>query len=283
MTTSFFDTTLPLSRKTVWHWAVVTALLVASSVFSWSHAAVLPKVPNKVQEEGTTVEKTAIINAVVRHIRQVAEEDNLYNPQTDELGVDVLHIAEQPCHFFTPLATDELGQPQAVAIEATSTLNRQFRHQAHIRVALTHPGGERHTLGVPVRITLTKKVWVAKDNIKPGQALSAKNLVAQKRTLTHELGRVAFADKPLTNQVARLLVLEGAMLKSSQMTMPLAVRSQSFVKIQMTATRGVRMLIEGKALEDGHVGDLIRVRNKINPSRLYTARIIGPNRVTVKL
>ncbi len=262
-----------LSRQTLWQWALAALLLVASSVFSWSHAAVLPK-----PDTGTTVEKNTVINAVVNHIRHVAEEENLYNPATDELGVDVLHISEQPCHFFTPLPENE-----PVTIETDSTLNKQFRHQAYIRVALNHPSGERHTLGVPVRITLTKKVWVAKNKIKPGTALSSKNLVAQKRMLTHELGRVVFADKPLTNIVARVMVLEDDILKSSQITVPLAVRSQAFVKIQMVATRGVRMLIEGKALEDGHVGDLIRVRNKINPSRLYTARVIGPNRVTVKL
>lgn len=262
------------SRVSLWQWALAAALLVTSSIWQWSHAALHPA-----ERQQYTVKSEVVVNAIVAHVKAVAEEEELYNPDTDELGVDVLHVPEQPLTFFTPLPSDA----DSVSVSVDSTLRRQFRHQAYIRVALQHPSGERHTLGVPVRLSLTKDVWVAKDQIKPGTPLDASKVVSRRRTLTHQLDRVIPANQSLSGHVARIMVLEGEMVKTSDVAVPLAVRSQSFVKIQMIAGAGVNMMIEGKALEDGHVGDLIRVRNRINPNRLYTATVVAPGRVRVKL
>lgn len=259
----------------------VVAMLLAASIGQWwwslAYSAYKPPQASQKSNEGfTVVSDRQISDAIIQHIQTIAETDGYITQGANQLQVEIQHIPQAPKRFYHPA-----NKP--IAITATSTLDRQFRHQAYIRLSLTHPNGETHTLGVPVKITLNKPVWVAKQQIHPGDKLSTQNLVAEKRPITTELSRVVFADNPLTNQVARLVVLEGSTLKRQQVTVPLAVRSQGFVKIVMSASHGVRMLVEGKSLEDGHIGDLIRVRNRLNPDRLYTAKVIAPGRVAVTL
>lgn len=280
---------------------VVFAMLLAASIGQWlltaraetkpteakSAEAVIAEVmegisstPQQPDVYTATSELTDVMigDAVIDHIRKIAIEEGVLNPVTDELSVEIQHIPQGPKQFRHEITADT-----PVTIKPSDTLHRQFRHQAYIRLALVHAKGETHTMGVPAKITITKPVWVASSQILPGQKLTRQNCKAEKRALTYELTKVLPASEKLTNHVARLMVLEGDTLKHQQVTVPLAVRSQGYVKILMSTSHGVRMMIEGKSLEDGHVGDLIRVRNRVNPDRLYTAKIIAPGRVAVTL
>ena len=46
---------------------------------------------------------------------------------------------------------------------------------------------------------------------------------------------------------------------------PLVVKTHSQVHMVMRGANGLQMLLEGKALENGRLGDKIRVQNHINP------------------
>lgn len=221
------------------------------------------------------VDRAMVTQAVIDHIRQAATEQQIYNEATDDLEVNIPHLPSSALYFNT-------GNPTDVAkIRVESNLSQYFTPHGLVNVTMTLPSGESQRVGVPVRITLLKTVWKVKRQIRPGEAFSSKNLSHEKLAITQQFKDVVPANTNLSKKTARLVLIPGTILKKSQYTQPIAVKSQGFVRIVMSGPKGLHMVLEGKALENGHIGDIIRVKSRFNTQKLYTGKVIGTNRVAV--
>lgn len=222
-----------------------------------------------------TVDRALVTQAVIDHIKDIAAEQHIYNPDADELEVNIPHLPSSALYFATGNEND------TTKIRVTSNLTQYFTPHGLVNVTMTLPTGESQQVGVPVRITLLKTVWRVKRQIRPGEAFTSRNLVKEKRAITQQFDDVVPANTNLSKKTARLVLIPGSILKKSQYTQPIAVKSQGFVRIVMHGPKGLNMVLEGKALENGHIGDIIRVKSRFNTRKLYTGKVIGENRVAV--
>lgn len=223
------------------------------------------------------VDRAIVTQAVIDHVKQAAIEQGVFNPNSDQIQVRIPHIPGQALYFAT-------GNPKDTpSLKVSSNLTQYFTPHSLAQVSLTLPSGESQQVGVPVRISVLKKVWVVKKSIRPHEAFTSQNIEQKEMVVNQQFNDIVSGGKSLRKKSPRLVLIPGTILKKSQLTDPIAVRSQGFVRIIMNTSAGVRMVVEGKALEDGHVGDTIRVRNSHNKRKLYTAKVIGENRVTVRL
>lgn len=224
-----------------------------------------------------TVSRASVTEAVIAHVKQAAEEQGVYDPKNDDIQVRIPHIPGHSLYFAT-------GQPDDVPeIRVTSNLTQYFTPHSLAQVSLTLPNGESQAAGVPVRISIIKTVWVVKKQMRPNEPFTPHNIEKKEVAINQQFDDIVAGNTSLRKKTPRLVLIPGAILRQSQLTDPIAVKSQGFVHIVMNTGAGVRMVLEGKALENGHIGDVIRVRNRFNQDKLYTATVIGQNRVAVNL
>ncbi|MDH4380099.1 MAG: flagellar basal body P-ring formation chaperone FlgA [Vampirovibrionales bacterium] len=244
---------------------------------------ILPTTPAKTtthnDDLAVMVPQKRVEYAITAHVKAIAHKQGYFLPATDTIKVEFPYINPTPLTFF------EVGlDPNAVQIQVNSSLDQFFTHQSMAKLKLSTPQGEARTIAIPFKVTLTRPVWVVGTTpIAPNQTLQANQFKIEKRELTHDITSVITAQQPLTGKAARLMLNPGMVLHQYQIMTPMMVKSYSQVHMVMSAPNGVHMLLEGKAMEDGRIGDRIRIQNKLNPSKIYTGVVIGDNRVSVKL
>jgi flagella basal body P-ring formation protein FlgA len=142
-------------------------------------------------------------------------------------------------------------------------------------------GSSPWSLFVPVTVKVMAEIVVANRNMPRGSIIGQGDLTLEKRDLAR-LHRGYMEDatsaigKKLRNRVRKHQVIT-----PSQLDVPLAVKRNNRVIIQASnSTIQIRMV--GKALENGGIGETIRVRN-ISSNKEIDAKIISSGIVEVSM
>jgi flagella basal body P-ring formation protein FlgA len=162
-----------------------------------------------------------------------------------------------------------------------SVNTRYFTPTAIARVEILVNEKQITAFGVPVRLQVWDKIWVASDTINRGETLSAANIKVE----TKEIGLIA--EKVVREETA----LDGNLVKKS--FVPGEVIDMRFVEsipvIMKTSqvslvfkTPLITVNLPGEALDNGKMGDYIKVRNK-NYKKDYIGKVIGANTVLINL
>jgi flagella basal body P-ring formation protein FlgA len=134
---------------------------------------------------------------------------------------------------------------------------------------------------IPVNIHAYTMVLTASRPLARNTVLAANDLKLRKREISQYRSGV-FADKQeLVGMVLKRPLAEGSVVTPREVAPKQLVRRGEPVII-MAQSNGMMVRVQGKALMDGHHGEMIRVRNT-RSGRKLVAEVIGTSTVMVKM
>lgn len=142
-----------------------------------------------------------------------------------------------------------------------------------------HPASQ--TIGIPVEVSITQPVWVATNTIMPHQPLSLKDLKLETRTL-HQFGQTPLSPDLSPSQFeSNTMLRPGTILDSRWVSRIPDVRRLQEIRVVLKNSSGTQVSIIGTALEDGYIGQSIRVRQTQPRRKDYKATVTGLGRAQV--
>ncbi len=194
----------------------------------------------------------------------------------ESVNVSIIRVPGAPFNFA------EAAQPEDVTLSLESSLEKQFSNRAIVRVTMADPTGKTHTIGVPVKIKIKKPVWVVKNRVRANQTLSKRDFKLETRDISMHYDTAVGKDRNLNSYVARVNLLPGQLLDARQIKTPADILRDDVVSI-VIHTGKTKITVRGLALEEGNIGDTIRVRYQQDRRRSYRAKIIRPKTVLVNI
>ena len=138
-------------------------------------------------------------------------------------------------------------------------------------------------VGIPIRITIKRPVWVAKQSIPAGTKLKPSMLTLVNKPVQRNIKNYLEKTTKPTQYTARVNINEGDILDKNKLAIPPDVKRNTPVHILVSNGNGVNVSVMGTALSDGHVGDSIRVKYKLQKQQYLTAKVISKNKVLIQI
>jgi len=140
---------------------------------------------------------------------------------------------------------------------------------------------KKWTIYVSAEVHQMVMVWVANDYLPRGSLIRAENFT-QKQIDLSQLRYGYYTDfNDVSGKTLKRHLARGAVLTPATIAVTKVIKRGEHVNI-MAETGGITVRAAGQALEDGGVGDIIRVKN-LNSRKVIEARVEGPGRVKVDL
>lgn len=159
--------------------------------------------------------------------------------------------------------------------------NNNFAPKKYTMVTINVDGQKARKFPVPVALTLQQNVWVAADSIEKDKTLNEANITLEKKDITNNYALVVGADKNLADYVASRPIRAGEIIDKRCAAPKPDVFKNSIVST-IFDTGGVNVAIDATAMQNGVIGDSIRVRSE-KYNKFYMGQIIGQNKVLVKI
>jgi len=187
--------------------------------------------------------------------------------------------AELKLDMPAPHLTVAASEKRPLTVDGLTLDPRSGRFSAFVSVSGTDDGADR--LRVSGRLIRTADVPVPARLLAPGETISASDVT----TATLRTDRVSpdmlLQASDLVGKTPRHQLRPGEPVRANDIEVPLVVHRGSLVTIVLE-TPSLRLSAEGKAMDDGSVGAVIRVANT-KSSRVIDAVVSGPGTVTVAL
>lgn len=167
----------------------------------------------------------------------------------------------------------------AETLDAFATGNR--KSYGAITVGVRCAGPKPWTLYVRAQVTVYQPVVVAARTLARNQPLGPGDLQMERRDIS-TLPQGYFRDpKELHGHISKRTLTVGTAVQPSQVSAPKWVERGQQVTL-VAVMSGVRVSMQGKALEDGQEGQLVKVRN-VSSERVVQGVVAAPGRVEVLL
>jgi len=171
-----------------------------------------------------------------------------------------LAACEQPLESFTPQGRSRMGK---------------------ITVGIRCNGSHPWSMFVPVTVKVMTHVVVARSSLPRNSILGESDITLEQRDISR-LHRGYLEDKKaVLGKKLRQRLRQHQVLTPSQLDTPHAIKRNNRVTI-IASSRSLQIRMAGKALQNGSLGELIRVRNESSKKEL-DARIIAPGIVEVAM
>ncbi len=148
-----------------------------------------------------------------------------------------------------------------------------------VSIAVRCDGAHPWSLYVPATISVHRSVVVAARPLARGKILTADDLSYKKMELKRASHRYFTDKQALIGRQLTRRVASGAPLRANQARLPVAVKRGMRVIIH-SSLPGLRVSMRGKALEEGRVGDRIRVLNS-RSGRKLDAVVLAAGKVQI--
>jgi flagella basal body P-ring formation protein FlgA len=228
-----------------------------------------------------TVTPEELTRRVKAHVREALNVHFGRTLKADEVKIDVVKVPGITLDFPEAASVDELQ------VELASSLDKAYSNRGVVRARITGPDGQVRAVGVPVKISIFKPVWVVDNPIPAGKSLNPRDCHIVRKEISQTALTTLAADKDLSTYEARINLQPGEVLDVRKVHNPPAIRRHATVRILMSNGQGVNISVQGQALTDGQIGETIRVRQRLNNdvsrTRYYTAKVISKNQVLVEL
>lgn len=150
-----------------------------------------------------------------------------------------------------------------------------------VTVGVRCEGESPWSLYVPARVSVMADVVVARRALKRGQRIRAEDLALEEQDLSR-LHRAWFTRlDEVTGKVADRSVRPGRVINPKLLSDPLAVERGSRVNI-VARIGGIQASMPGRALDDGALGERIRIKN-LASKRELEARVVATGTVRVDI
>ncbi|MBY0404901.1 MAG: flagellar basal body P-ring formation chaperone FlgA [Cyanobacteria bacterium] len=234
------------------------------------------------ESKAVVITERDIMPQVLQHVSEALDKHFGKHLSSDELSLTIMNIPGRNFNF--PNTSDK----KEIQIEIDSTLEKIYSNRVVVQVHMNSDSGESHFVGIPIKVGIFEPVWVVNTYIPAGRSLSKKDLRIEKKDISQSYAYLMTADKPVDILEARVNMQPNELLDNRKVNLPLAVRRNSDVRILVNCVNsGAIITLIGQALSDGHIGDVIRVKQRLNNdsarTKYYSAKIINKNQVQVDL
>jgi flagellar basal body P-ring formation protein FlgA len=182
--------------------------------------------------------------------------------------------------------------PDEVKIKAELHSSKVYAGRTQVDISLWENGTRIISFPVFFDVQPAASVFVVSAPIQAGILIDPNSVKLEKRRLDAGAKPINTWDRLLGRKAKRPLNagepiletdMENANLQPKVKTEPvaLAIKAKQTVKIQLD-TGKIRIQAQGEALQDGRIGDIIRVQN-IDSKRIVLGRVVAPQSVEVEL
>ena len=177
--------------------------------------------------------------------------------------------AEDAAQVFLQDAARNLGNDVTVTVPASEvalppcTEPQPFLpgHDQRLlgRVTVGVRCGDGQTRYLQARVTAIGQYWVAAQDIPVGTLVTASMLEARSGDLTALPRQAVLDESAAVGRVATRTLARGSVVQSSQLQAPALIQRNRTVSVEAIG-QGFRVVRQGEALQDGALGDTVRVR-----------------------
>jgi flagella basal body P-ring formation protein FlgA len=181
------------------------------------------------------------------------------------------------------LPTVRVNTGDVVRLRGDCPLGSVAVGKTRVNVTVLVNGMQRGVVSVALELCLYRHVAVAARPIAAGQAVQSEDLRSERRLVTPGDRSVAYSDQLLGHHVMRAVVA-GQVLTTTDLDLPLqedqvAIKARDRVRLVATVG-GMNVQAMGEALEDGRLGQMVRVRN-VDSNKVVSGRVVGRSTVEV--
>lgn len=172
-------------------------------------------------------------------------------------------------------------QDGQLEIDVTSNLRDHFVKRTLVRVILKVDGKNVRAIGVPVELALYDNVYVATEPIQRDTAITGSNVKIERRDIS-DLGlTAALSSKDVYNKISNKTFRTEEVLDMRFIEKSPDIQRNSLVNI-IFRSDVVAVSIPGEAMEEGCIGDSIRVKSS-DYRKNYVGTVIGKNVVLINI
>jgi flagella basal body P-ring formation protein FlgA len=179
-----------------------------------------------------------------------------------------------------PLRTMVSAVPEgAITLEVAD--NARLVGRSNVPVSIFVAGKKFRTIFPKVDIKVYQQVLIAQAPIARGEQPNAKDLELERKPVADTGTPPLTSLNTLAGAVAVRDIPAGTVLTAQMFKIPPVVKMGSVVTVTLIAG-DITMITSAQARSNGAVGQIIKVMN-LDSKREFTARVVGPDRVEVKL
>jgi len=213
------------------------------------------------------------------------ESNTIYRPQVEEALLVALQdrgwaynsiaiISDRSFKIHTAI-----DQDTTLSIEEVSYDDRSNRFVAILAAPANSPSAQRYR--VKGRTFKIQEVPVPTRRITKGEVIRNGDIEWKKVRVNRMSQRTLLDPQDIIGMTPRRVLTEGATIEATEVERPMMVKRRSLVTLVLK-TPMMTMTSKGRALEDGAVGDTIRVSNT-QSNTIIEAIVTGPSMAAVVL
>jgi flagellar basal body P-ring formation protein FlgA len=162
-----------------------------------------------------------------------------------------------------------------------SYTTQEQKRMGRITVGVRCTGATPWSLFVPVTVKVMAKIVVAKRGMTRGSIIGADDITTEQRDISKLHRGFIEEAKAVVGKKLRQRIRQNQVLTPYQLDDPVAIKRNTRVIIQ-ASEESVRVRMAGKALQNGSLGQTIRVKNT-SSDREIDAKVIAPGIVEVPM
>jgi len=178
-----------------------------------------------------------------------------------------------------PTVTVDL-KGSTLMIESTCDFYSQGRNKI-AKVVLSEDGRVLRTIAVPVEVVAYDMVLVTTKDIQRGEELNSSNTRYEKRNIENNIGNVIAENYDFSNMTSRKILKAGEIVDKRYLVKQTAVHRSTPV-VAIFQSGGIRLSLEVIAMENGGIGDYIKVHSK-EYNKVYQGKVISSNKVLIQI
>jgi flagella basal body P-ring formation protein FlgA len=174
------------------------------------------------------------------------------------------------------VATNQLA---SVGIERLAFEPGSGRFIANLTAPANDPSGQRYRVGG--RVHRLKTIPVVNKRMRRGREIRQNNIEWINVRVSKIPQDIVMDEEDLIGMAAKRTITKNTPIRYSYIRKPILIKRGSLVTINLT-TPAMRLTAQGKALQEGSIGDTVQVKN-IQSKQKIEARVTGVNKVAVVL
>jgi flagella basal body P-ring formation protein FlgA len=211
--------------------------------------------------------------ALQKHVTEYVLKNTPLAEQAGTLSVECLHV---------PGMQTLKGTEVKWLIK--DTRNTVFSPRFLVQVVLSTEA-ETRQFGLPVKLLLEKPVWVTTDFVRAKETMTLGKVMQQSKILSDDALYAVATSKDPALYTTLVNLAPGTILDERNLIHTPLVNQNQEVYVILSMNSGVQIKVSGRALQNGGIGDQVRVQRRMPnaETKTYIGEVVSNKTVLVKL
>ncbi|MGM0369251.1 MAG: flagellar basal body P-ring formation chaperone FlgA [Bacillota bacterium] len=175
-------------------------------------------------------------------------------------------------------APEEVLVPQGeIEFEIKDNPSRRLLGVSMLGIKIMVDGQRYRQFHIKFKTEVWREVLLANENLEKGQKLSSDLFTREEKLIDDQREKIVSGEEELSKKILKRSLGAQEILTYDLLETPSLVKRWQEVKI-IAKVGGIVVSTAGKALETGHEGDIIKVKN-VNSSQKIEAKVVDSNEV----